>query len=205
MTAAELRYLMAASALRAEGGRIKVCDLADKLGVSKVSAYKMCERLEAHGFLHAVEGGVCISPHGEAMLSEYTRCAAFVQDMLERCCGTPRNVARREAADIVCAVGEGSRAAFLRYLDENNASNDADGGQASGTPRGQVTKVKRLTGRNSAHIIWAKRSKKALLLFKTLRSHMRTKEHYEKSTCSFPASGGEYGALWRLCRGARDL
>ncbi len=117
MTAAELKYLIALRALREEGGRVRVCDLADKMGVSKVSAYRMCERLKAHGHLRSAEGGaLALTVRGEGLLEEYTLCVGFVRDALEKCCHTPANIAAREAVGIVCAVGEGSRAALLAHL-----------------------------------------------------------------------------------------
>lgn len=121
MTASELKYLMAAKSLACADGSVRVRDLADRMGVSKVSAYRMCERLEAHAYLRGGEGGVRLTAHGEALLEEYALCTAFVQDALERCCHTPKNVAWREAVGIVCAVGEGSRAALLRFLRGENA------------------------------------------------------------------------------------
>lgn len=124
MTAAELKYMMAAKSLCPEGGKIKVSELAQRMGVSKVSAYKMCERLEAQSYLRGGEGGVCITAHGDELLAEYTLCAAFVQDALERCCHTPKNIARREAVGIVCAVGDGSRAALLRFLKGERAPSE---------------------------------------------------------------------------------
>lgn len=122
MTAAELKYMMAAKSLCPEGGKIKTSELAHRMGVSKVSAYKMCERLEAQSYLRGGEGGVCITAHGDELLAEYTLCTAFVQDALERCCHTPKNIARREAVGIVCAVGDGSRAALLRFLKSGKAT-----------------------------------------------------------------------------------
>ena len=51
MTAAELRYMIALHALQKEGACVRGSDLASKMGVSKVSAYRMCERLKSHALL----------------------------------------------------------------------------------------------------------------------------------------------------------
>ncbi len=141
MTAAELRYMIALHALQKEGACVRGSDLASKMGVSKVSAYRMCERLKSHALLlGSGEGSLALTARGEELLAEYEPCIAFVREKLEERCRTPKNIAAREAVDLICAVGEGSRAALVGYLrgraDHKQTNTDhkqtsTDGGSAS--------------------------------------------------------------------------
>ena len=51
MSASELKYLIATHSLSKEGIGARLTDIADKLGVTKVSVYRMSERLEAGGMM----------------------------------------------------------------------------------------------------------------------------------------------------------
>ena len=55
MSASELRYLIAANDLAAGGGTVKQTDIANKLGVTKVSAYNALERLKEKGYIEKAD------------------------------------------------------------------------------------------------------------------------------------------------------
>lgn len=51
MSSSELRYLIAANELAEESQCVKQTDLANKLSVTKVSAYNAVERLKEKGYI----------------------------------------------------------------------------------------------------------------------------------------------------------
>ena len=55
MSASELRYLIAANDLTAGGLTVKQTDIANKLGVTKVSAYNALERLKEKGYIEKAD------------------------------------------------------------------------------------------------------------------------------------------------------
>ena len=117
MSASELKYLIATHSLSKEGIGARLTDIADKLGVTKVSVYRMSERLEAGGMMARGEHSrIFLTERGKKQLDEYMLCVDFVRNALETCCLTPKNAAFADAVGIVCAVGEHSRSALLSYL-----------------------------------------------------------------------------------------
>ena len=117
MSASELKYLIATHSLSKEGIGARLTDIADKLGVTKVSVYRMSERLEAGGMMARGEHSrIFLTERGKKLLDEYMLCVDFVRNALEKCCRTPKTAAFADAVGIVCAVGEHSRSALLSYL-----------------------------------------------------------------------------------------
>ena len=117
MSAAELRYMLATHQLGERGSGVRLTDIADRMGVTKVSVYRMSERLEVMGMMtRGAHSGIALTEKGETLLKEYKLCIEFVSGMLEKYCKTPPNTAFYEATNIVCAVGDGSRASLLRCL-----------------------------------------------------------------------------------------
>ena len=117
MSASELKYLIATHSLSKEGIGARLTDIADKLGVTKVSVYRMSERLEAGGMMARGEHSrIFLTERGKKQLDEYMLCVDFVRNALEKYCRTPKTAAFADAVGIVCAVGEHSRSALLSYL-----------------------------------------------------------------------------------------
>lgn len=77
MSPSELRYLIASNEL-AEGDRaVRQKDVADRLRVSKVSAYNAIERLKEKGLLEKNERCVVLTEVGKNVLGEYMTIIGF--------------------------------------------------------------------------------------------------------------------------------
>ena len=94
MSASELKYLIATHSLSKEGIGARLTDIADKLGVTKVSVYRMSERLEAGGMMARGEHSrIFLTERGKKLLDEYMLWVDFVRNALEKCCRTPKTAA----------------------------------------------------------------------------------------------------------------
>ena len=72
MTSAELKYLIAISKLYDGTKGIKLTDVADKTGVSKVSVFKAVERLEQEGCIQRdAKNKVIITQYGYEQLEKH--------------------------------------------------------------------------------------------------------------------------------------
>ena len=117
MSAAELRYMIATDSLGGEG--VRLTDIANKMGVTKVSVYRMSERLTEMGFMtRCAQSRIALTEKGKNLLCEYMLCIEFICKKLECACRTPSNVAFYEAVNMICAVGDYSRGALVRCLHE---------------------------------------------------------------------------------------
>ena len=116
MTASELRYLIAANELSGNGVGAKLTSIANSLSVSKVSAYKAVERLEAVGYLSHCGKKICVTDKGKEILSEYTLVISFIASHLEYHCGTPKELAYNDALGATCAFSDTSRRNVMVFV-----------------------------------------------------------------------------------------
>ena len=64
MSAAELRYMLATHQLGERGSGVRLTDIADRMGVTKVSVYRMSERLEVMGMMTRGEVALIVAQKG---------------------------------------------------------------------------------------------------------------------------------------------
>ena len=69
MSSSELRYLIAANELAEELQCVKQTDLANKLSVTKVSAYNAVERLKEKGYIEKNERKIVLTDKGREVLN----------------------------------------------------------------------------------------------------------------------------------------
>jgi DtxR family Mn-dependent transcriptional regulator len=111
-------YLKTAFELGAGGGVVPISALADRLGISPVSATEMVHRLEAEGLVeHTPYRGVCLSPHGLERARQVLRRHRLWEDFLY----TELNLGWVEVHDMACslehAVDETVTEALAEWLD----------------------------------------------------------------------------------------
>lgn len=116
MTASELRYLIAVHELGEENGVVKLTMIANKMQVSKVSAFKAVERLETGGYIIHDCKKICLTEKGKDELSEYIIALRFIEHHLECHCGTPQDIAYHDALSAVCTFSDTSRHGIVRFI-----------------------------------------------------------------------------------------
>lgn len=116
MTASELRYLIAVHELCEEHGAAKLTMIANKMQVSKVSAFKAVERLEAGGYLGHGGKNICLTEQGKDELAEYILALRFIERHLEYHCEVQKETAYKDALSTVCTFSEESRHGIVRFI-----------------------------------------------------------------------------------------
>ena len=118
MTAAELRYLIAIDELYDGKSGVKLTDIAQRVGVSKVSVYRAVERLEKSGYAERNDKNkVILTELGKKQISDYMEIIDFVRDHLVRNCGTPHEVAYSDAIGVACALSDVSRERIAEIIE----------------------------------------------------------------------------------------
>ena len=117
MTVAELRYLITIDEIHSETGiGVKLTDIANKMGVSKVSVYRAAERLEKNGYAARDEKNkVVITESGKKQLEEYMVIINYIRAHLEKYFGTSADMAYQDAIGIACSIGDYSRAKAAEF------------------------------------------------------------------------------------------
>lgn len=117
MTVSELKYLMAVneSAGAEKGATMAV--IARRLSVSKVSVYHGMERLEEKGYVMRREKKVTLTSAGKIVLAEYNLLIDFMRSHLALHCGTPDDVAQKDAIGAICALSDISRKGVCDYVE----------------------------------------------------------------------------------------
>lgn len=116
MSSSELRYLIAASELAQTGAAVRQSDIANRLRVSKVSAYNAIERLKEKGFLEKNERKVVLTPEGERILGEYLTIIRFISAHLSLHCGTQADRAYDDALSATCAFSDETRNGVANFI-----------------------------------------------------------------------------------------
>ncbi len=110
MTQSEMKYLIAVHTLERENVGVKLTEIAEKMGVTKVSVYRAVERLEKNGYIKRNERNkVVMTEMGKASLSEYMVLTEFAASNMEIYGGLQRALAYEEALSVVCALGDAGR------------------------------------------------------------------------------------------------
>ena len=116
MSSSELRYLITADELEAELGAVKQTDIANKLHVTKVSAYNAVERLKEKGLIEKSERKILLTAKGKEILSEYIIIIHFITAHLSIHCGTPENQAYEDAINATCAFSDATRKGVADFI-----------------------------------------------------------------------------------------
>lgn len=116
MSSSELKYLIAANELSRTGAAVKQSDVANRLRVSKVSAYKAIERLKEKGFIERNERKVVLTPEGERILGEYMTIIRFISAHLSLHCKTPSDRAYDDALNATCAFSDETRNGVANFI-----------------------------------------------------------------------------------------
>ncbi len=121
MTPSEYKYLSALDELYDGIRGVKLTDLANATGVTKVSAHNAAEKLEAAGLLnHAADGKIVITDKGRTAVREVRVAAGCLSDMLEKFCWIDADAAIIESVNAVCALTDRTRAVVAKTVAEYN-------------------------------------------------------------------------------------
>ena len=116
MSSSELRYLIAANVLAEELQCVKQTDLANKLSVTKVSAYNAVERLKEKGYIEKNERKIVLTDSGKKVLNEYMTIIRFMSAHLSLHCGTSEKQAYEDALNATCAFSDATRNRVANFI-----------------------------------------------------------------------------------------
>ena len=116
MSSSELRYLIAANELAEESQCVKQTDLANKLSVTKVSAYNAVERLKEKGYIEKNARKILLTDRGREVLNEYMTIIRFMSEHLSLHCGTTENQAYEDALNAACAFSDVTRNGVANFI-----------------------------------------------------------------------------------------
>ena len=116
MSSSELRYLIATNELSKQIGCVKQTDLANKLHVSKVSAFNAVEKLKEKWFIEKNERKILLTKKGEEILDEYMVIIRFMAGHLSLHCGTSEKQAYEDALNATCAFSDATRNGVSKFI-----------------------------------------------------------------------------------------
>lgn len=116
MSSSELKYLIAANELSAQMAEVKQTDIANRLHVTKVSAYNAVERLREKGFIEKNKRKIALTEKGKEILSEYLTIICFISAHLSLHCGTPKDQAYNDALNVSCAFSDATRNGVANFI-----------------------------------------------------------------------------------------
>ena len=116
MSSSELKYLIAASELEESGETVRQTNIAEKLGVTKVSAYNAVERLKGKGLIEKNERKIALTDAGREALCEYMTIIRFISSHLSLHCGTPKEQAYEDALCAACAFSDATRNGVANFI-----------------------------------------------------------------------------------------
>jgi len=117
MTSAEYKYLTAINELYDGTAGIRLTAIAEKMKVTKVSAYKAAERLENHGHIRRDEKSrIVLTDSGREQLNKYRELIDFLSGHLQTEFGISAETAVSDAIGAACSFSEESRTALLEHI-----------------------------------------------------------------------------------------
>lgn len=117
MTSAELKYVIAINELYNGTAGIKLTEIAAKMNVTKVSAYKAAERLEKNGYIRRDEKNkVVMTEYGYEQLNKYSTLIEWLSSHLKRNFNVSAETAYHDAIGVACALSEESRCALAEFI-----------------------------------------------------------------------------------------
>ena len=113
MSSSELRYLIAANDLAKELQSVKQTDIANRLHVTKVSAYNAIERLREKEYIEKNDRKIVLTDRGREVLNEYM---TIMSAHLSLHCGTTENQAYEDALNATCAFSDVTRNGVANFI-----------------------------------------------------------------------------------------
>ena len=113
MSSSELRYLIAANNLAKELQSVKQTDIANRLHVTKVSAYNAIERLREKEYIEKNDRKIV---RGREVLNEYMTIIRFMSAHLSLHCGTSEKQAYEDALNATCVFSDATRNGIARFI-----------------------------------------------------------------------------------------
>lgn len=119
LTAAELKYLIAINELSDGPAGVRQIEVAEKMGVSKVSAHKAAERLEHDGcIMRSEKNRIIITCCGYDRLGKYGILVRWLSGHLMKNCGVSADTAYSDAIGAVCAFSEESIQKLTEHIEK---------------------------------------------------------------------------------------
>ncbi len=120
MTSSELKYLLALDGLFDGIHGVKLVDVANVLGVTKVSAFKAVQGLQQSELVaRDAKSHVIITEKGNEVIRGIAVTVAHIADYFERFCWIDEKTAHAEAVNAVCALSDETRATLAKVIAGN--------------------------------------------------------------------------------------
>ena len=116
MSSSELRYLIAANNLAKELQSVKQTDIANRLHVTKVSAYNAIEKLREKEYIEKNDRKIVLTDRGREVLNEYMTIIRFMSAHLSLHCGTSEKQAYEDALNATCVFSDATRNGIARFI-----------------------------------------------------------------------------------------
>lgn len=121
MSASLIRYMLAANNIYDGKNGVTLTELAQKAGVTKVSAYRAVDRLLCEGMIERDEKKKIIpTKKGLEKLNGYLKDVYTLRDALEKICRIPRHMAFHQALETVAVLNDDCRRALSDYFRQVN-------------------------------------------------------------------------------------
>ena len=115
MSSSELRYLIAANDLAKELQSVKQTDIANRLHVTKVSAYNAIERLREKEYIEKNDRKIVLTDRGREVLNKYMTIIRFMSAHLSLRV-TSENQAYEDALNATCAFSDVTRNGVANFI-----------------------------------------------------------------------------------------
>lgn len=116
MTKSEYNYLYEIQTSARSDGKVRVAEIAKRLGVSNVSVYKAMDKLRKNGYIVAEGKYATLTEKGGSALLEYGKIVQYVAERLKERCALTEKEAKNDAIGIACALSEKSKRAIAADL-----------------------------------------------------------------------------------------
>ena len=136
MSSSELRYLITANNLAKELQSVKQTDIANRLHVTKVSAYNAIERLREKEYIEKNDRKIVLTDRGREVLNEYMTIIRFMSAHLSLHCGTTENQAYEDALNVTCAFSDVTRNGVANFIKSEMKGAINSGGVCFGSESG---------------------------------------------------------------------
>ena len=117
MTSSQLKYLNVIYML-SEKGSVRITDISNYMGFSKVSACRAVEKLVAENLVYKDEKKrMFLTETGREYFIKYKKSAEFLAEKLVDMLGCSRGSAKTDALNMVCAMSEANLDKIFKLRD----------------------------------------------------------------------------------------
>ncbi len=117
MTSAELKYLTTINELYNGLSGIKLTTIATKMNVTKVSVYRVVERLQNHGYIKRDEKNkVIMTAYGYEQLEKFNLIINWISSHLQKICKVDSAIIHNDAIGVVCTFSDETRDALVEFI-----------------------------------------------------------------------------------------